>query len=188
MTRLTLGCRNLLVQVPEIKALISAKKIGRSKTWSDGWIFDGKPYITIEKYSNLALVIITDAGGWQAPNGHNSSRFPQIFVDVWASPTRHDDGSEVSPDADLLIEDVFDAMRPYLHTTNVDVPGRTGDAFIPYMGKPGHPRIWGTAEEISSQTGVRVISSEILGEPTFSDVSDGNGARMGRISVGVHIA
>lgn len=189
MTRLTLAARNLVVQAPEVKALIAAKQIGSSKTWSDGWVFDDKPYITIEKYSHQALLVITDANGWQEPNDHNTARFPKINVDIWASPTRNADKSVVTHDADRLIEDVFDAIYPYLHTIQPSVPGNASlDPTRSYLGRPGFPRFWGTAEEIEARTGVLVISSKLLGEPSFFDVEDGNGARMGRYTFGLQTA
>lgn len=186
MTRLTLAARNLLVQVPEVQALVASGRIGRSQTWIDGWIFDSKPYTTIEKYSNKALIVITHGGSWQPLNEHNTSRFPRLFVDIWASPTRLEDGTPQRDDADLLIETVWHALFPYLHTVDLGVAGTQKDAVRPWEGRRGYPRVWGTAVEIAARTGVTVLGSQQLGEPELSDVRDGNGARMGRYSLGIH--
>lgn len=81
------------------------------------------------------------------------------------------------------------ALRPHLHTISMAVPGNSDlDPTVSYLGRPGFPRIWGTAAEVAAKTGVLVISSESLGQPDFNDVRDGNGARMGRYAFGVHTA
>lgn len=181
MTRLTLGVRNFLVQTPEVKTLIAAGLIGggpKFTTWKDGWLFADYPYATIETRSHMALVVFSDGGGWQAPNTHNTGRFSRLLVDVWASPTR-DSANTLSvkvQDADLLIETVMDAMRPYLHTLLTPFP------------TSANVWLWGTTVEVSTHTGVYVLSSEQLGEPVFSDVREGNGARMGRYTFGVSFA
>jgi hypothetical protein len=182
MTRLTLDLRNLLVQTPEIKTMVENKIIGKGVAFSDGWVFDTKPYANIEKKSYQALIVITHDGTWQAPNEHNTARFPRILVDIWASPTRKADGSPVIDDADYLIEDVMKSIRPYLHTVNMDV---SEDGF---QGPAGYPRVWGTPEQIQSRTGSLIFFSQSLGEPQFNDVKDGNGARMGRFAFGVATA
>jgi hypothetical protein len=181
VTRLTLDLRNLLVQTPEVLDYLEAKIIGRGQAFTDGWIFDSVPYTTIEKKSHQALIVITQDGTWQAPNEHNNMRFVRVLVDVWASPTRKADGSVQTHDADYLIEEIMKSLWPYLHTVNMDV---APDAPV-VLGQPGKPRIWGTAAQIEARTGSLVLASQSLGEPQFSDVRDGNGARMGRYAFGV---
>ena len=169
--------------------MIADKRIGKGNAFVDGWVFDTMPYANIEKKSHQALIVITHDGTWQSPNEHNTARFVRINVDIWASPTRQADGTVIRNDADDLIEEVMEAIRPYLHTVNPSVPGNsTTDPVLPYLGKPGQPRIWGTASQIAAGTGVLVIGSQALNEPTFNDVKDGNGARMARYSFGVATA
>lgn len=188
MTRLTLAARNYLVQTPEIKALISSGKLGNGSAFKDGWIFTGKPYATIEKYSYKSLIVVTETP-WSAPNAHNTMEFPMINVDIWASPHRMADGTPIKDDADLLIEEVMQAMKPYLHTINLAVPGNADlDPELSYLGKPGDPRIWGTENEIRDRTGVLILASQMLNGPVLRDVQDGNGARMGRYTFGIHTA
>lgn len=185
MTRLTLALRNTLVQTPEVQAMVADGRIGRGTTWTDGWIFSDKPHANIEKKSYSSLTVITEAT-WQSRNAHNTSRFPLLLIDIWASPTRRTDGSVLREDADNLIEDVFSAYFPYVHTVNMSVPGNADlDPTLPYLGRPGSPRFWGTAEQIADHTGSLVIAAEHVGGPDFSDVRDGNGARMARYQIGV---
>lgn len=189
MSRLALNARNMIVQIPGIKAMIADKRIGKGKAFTDGWVFYSMPNATIEDKSYQALVVVTVGGTWQAPNEHNTARFPRLYVDVWASPTRGADKSPLRPDADFLIEDVIEQILPYMHTVDMGVPGSPNyDPTLPYLGRPGQPRMWGTAEQIAARTGSLVMSSQLLGEPDFSDVRDGNGARMGRFTFGVHTA
>lgn len=187
MINLALAARNLLVQTPQVKALVAAGLIGggpRYQTWKDGWIFADLPYATIEKRSHMALVVLSDGGSWSEPSTYNSGRFPRLLCDIWASPTRTDgDPSSVkSPDADDLIVQVYDALQPYLHLLNSGVPSDSTQAFL---GRPGYPRYWGTATEIATRTGALILGSNLLSEPVFSDVRDGNGARMARYPFGV---
>jgi hypothetical protein len=185
MTRLTVAARNLAAIIPGIQSKVADGSIGSDSVWTDGWIFSDKPYANIEKKSHTALIVISPGGNWQAPNQYNTSRFPLMYIDIWASPTRGTNFSPVRPDADTLIEEVFDVLFPYFHTVNQDVPGIASDPDLPYLGKPGFPRVWGTADEISSRTGVTIVGSQLLLEPEFADVEDGNGARFARFSFGV---
>lgn len=189
MIRITRALRNMLVQTPEIQSRVQDKTIGSDATWATGWVFADMPEANIEKRSHQALIVVSYDGQWQEPNAHNTARFPRILLDIWASPTRQPGGSPRQPDADLLIEEIFEDIRPYIHTIQPSVPGnRDLDQTKPYLGRPGNPRIWGTFAEIATATGVLVMSSQQVSEPTFFDVKDGNGARMGRYVLGVHTA
>jgi hypothetical protein len=190
MNRLTLACRNMLVQTPQVVARVADGTIGGqgSAAWSDGWIFADKPEANIEKRSHRALIVLTSGGNWQSPNPHNTAQFPLLLLDIWASPTRNADGSPSMPDADLLIEDIFAEIRPYLHTVDLGVPGIDSDPALPYLGRPGYPRFWGTAEEIANRTGTLIVSSQHVGGPDFADVKDGNGARFARYTFGIQTA
>jgi hypothetical protein len=183
----TLAARNTIVQIPDVQDMVASGQIGKSTNWMDGWVFDTRPYAAIEKWSNKALLVVSDSGTWQTPNPHNTNRFPAIYIDVWASPTRNDDGSVKMDDAEDLIEKIMAALMPVFHTVNVDVPGRTGAPLVPYLGRPGYVRRWGTAAEIASGKGVQVLHSELLGEPVYSPVEDGNGALMSRCRFGLSI-
>jgi hypothetical protein len=174
-TSLALAARNMLVQLPEVKELIDARKIGRGTSlFEDGWIFADKPYTTIEKYSNRALIVVTESGGWSAANGHNTLRFPRLYVDIWASPTRNSDGSVKEEDADDLIREIMRAISPYLHLVHGSVPSEWPEFF----GKPGESIFWGNAEEIAAHDCPLILGSERQTEPVFSDVAGGDGARM----------
>jgi hypothetical protein len=174
-TSLALAARNMLVQLPEVKQLIAERKIGRGTAlFNDGWVFADKPYTTIENYSNRALIVVTESGGWTTPNPHNTARFPRLYVDIWASPTRNADGSVKEQDADDLIREVMAAISPYLHLVHGSVPTDWPEFF----GKPGDFIFWGNAEEMAAHDCPLILGSERQTEPVFSDVADGEGVRM----------
>jgi hypothetical protein len=110
-------------------------------------------------------------------NSHNNMQFPRLFVDIWADPTRLIDNSPETWDADDKIEKLIPLLDRHFHTANLDVS--------PYVnviyGRPGDPRIWGTADQIEHRTGQIILGSERAQGPDYSDVRDGNGARMARL-------
>lgn len=163
--RLTLSIRNYLAQQPEVRELL-----GSDKTW-DTWIFADKPYVKIEN-TGKAMIVIQIDGGWSAPNDHNTMKFPRVFVDVWADPDRNPDGSVKKPNADDKIAKVHDAVMRYLHTVN--------------MNRNGKPLVWGTKQQMDTYTGVVVAGSAKQNEPEYSDVRDGNGARMASSRYGIN--
>lgn len=164
MSRLTLAIRNLLVQDPDITS-----RLGRSTKWPEGWVFDMKPYVAIENKQRV-LIVVSQQGGWSAPNSHNTMKFPRIAIDVWADPTRNDDNSVSIDDADDKIVDVLKYVARTLNKVNLSAE------FI---------EMWGTADEIASKTGVPILASQQLDEVELSPMSDGNGARMGRVYFGI---
>src|SRR5690606_35499722 len=120
-----------------------------------------------------AMVVIFTDGGWGA-NNQNTARFPRLFVDIWANPTRNPDKSVQMKDADLKIESVYLAIDKYLHLVDTSLPN-------------GLSVMWGTATEISNRTGVRIINSSRQGEPVLSPAFGDEGALMGRVEYHVQI-
>jgi hypothetical protein len=175
MTQLSLDARNLLALDVELRGLL-----GRSKTF-DTWIFDQKPRVTLEGTQRV-LVVLNEDGVHDQMNAHNTMQFPRLLVDVWADPSRLPDGSVQQDDADDKIKNVTKLLDRHFHTVNLDVPPGTNDLY----GLPGYPRVWGTATQIKSVSGSVVLGSRRLSGPDFSDVQDGNGARMARLVYAVN--
>ena len=159
MTRVTMAVRNLLAQDTDLRALL-----GSSQHW-DTWIFDSKPYVRLENKSK-ALIVINEDGQWAQPNQYSTQRFPRLLIDVWADPTRNDDLSVKRDDAQDKIEAITALVNKHLHTVSLHIDG--------------HPIIWGTADEMANFTGLMVMGSSWLTGPTYSPVSDAQGAWMGR--------
>lgn len=168
MTQLSLGIRNLLAQDSELKALL-----GRSQSW-DTWIFSDDPVGVKVENTQKSLIVVTENGTWTAPNGHNTERFPRVFVDVWSDPTRNANLGVKVFDAKDKIEAIVKVVNKHLHTVNLSNP-------------QGMPYIWGTAEQIADKTGVVVAGSQQLEGPDYSPIRDSTGSFMGRVTYGVNV-
>jgi len=167
MTDLSLAVRNLLAQDQGLRALL-----GRSQSW-DTWIFDEHPVNVKVENTGRCLIVVNEEDTWTTPNQHNTMRFPRLFVDIWADPTRNSDKSIKKFDAKKKIEDIQAFVDKHLHLVDSGTP--SGEIYI-----------WGTAEQIASKTGVPITGSQRLDGPTFSPISNAEGAYMGRLTYGVN--
>lgn len=183
MTRLSVALRNFLVQSPEVQTLVSAGTIGSGVHWPTGWVFADMSYATIEKYSAKAMIVVSESGNYDPINVYNTMTFPRVFLDIWASPTRDTAGSPIKDDADNIAEDIFSAIKPYVHITHPAVHS-TSPAF---MGRPGSFIQWGSAAEISSNTGVFIGDCTYTNGPVFTKAADGNGVLLARYTLGVQV-
>ena len=144
---------NYLLQQPSVVSTVGMDSQGP-------WIFANQPDATIEN-TGKAMIVVTVDGGWGS-NGHNTANFPTIIVDVWADPTRNTDLSVRTKDADLKAELTYKALDKFLHVVNPHVNGQ----FI----------YWGTASQIATKTGVRIISSSRNNEPSYRPAINDEGA------------
>lgn len=166
MTKLVYAAVNFLVQHPSVTSLVGVDDLG------DPMIYANRPEATIEN-TQTSMIVITSDSGWGA-NDHNTARFPILYVDIWSDPTRNPDNSVRRKDADLKIEDVYEAVDKLLHRVNNSEPG-------------GKSIMWGTEEELEARTGVRIISSTRQNEPDIRPAFDDEGALIGRIRYDVSI-
>lgn len=166
MTKLVYAARNFLVQQPSVTSLVGVDDLG------DPMIYANQPEATIEN-TQTSMIVLTSPGGWGA-NDHNTARFPILYVDIWSDPTRNSDLSVRRKDADLKLEKVYEAVDKFFHRVSNSEPG-------------GLSVMWGTAEELETRTGLRIISSTRQGEPDISPAFDNEGALVGRIRYNVSI-
>lgn len=183
MTRLSVALRNFLVQAPEVQNLVSAGTIGSGPHWPQGWVFADRSYATVEKYSAKAMIVVTEGTNYDPLNTYNTEAFPRVFVDIWASPTRDTAGSPIKNDADNIAENIFLAIKPYVHTVHPGIHSTSPS----FMGRPGDPIQWGTAAEMAAYSGVFIGSATYTAGPVWSAVAEGNGAVMGRYTIGVSV-
>lgn len=172
MTTLTLAIRNELARIPGLTALLA-----KSASW-DTWIFDERPVKAAIEGSQKCMIVVSSDRPYAGANDHNTLRFPQVHIDVWADPTR-DATKENKPvkiyDAKSKIERIFPFVDKFLHRVDSGTPS-------------GNLLIWGTAAEVASKTGVVVSGSQrISGDIEFSPVRDSEGTMMGRITYGVNL-
>lgn len=168
MTQLTLAIRNLLAQDGDLRALL-----GRSASW-DTWIFSEELIGVKVEGTQKCLIVVAEDDTWTSPNEHNTMRFPQVFVDIWADPSRNEDKSVRQQDA----KDKITAIQPFIDRYLHLVDGANNE---------GKPRIFGTAEQIEAKTGIVVTGSQRLNGPRFSPIRDSEGSWMGRFTYGVNL-
>jgi hypothetical protein len=162
-----LAARNMVADTPDQ----ITDPIGSDNLWGP-WVFEGRPLVPIEN-TQKALIVITHGDGWDTPNSHNTMEFPRLTVDVWADPTRNPDLSVQTPDAKDKIITVFRRLDKVLHLID--------------RGNGGRAIWWGTADEIDSRSGIRIIGSIRLTEPEFFPIQDVDHGWMGRVEYGVTI-
>lgn len=167
MTALSLAVRNLLAEDPDIRRLV-----GRSTNWGT-WVFDEKPLGAKFESNSTCLIVVNEGEPWTDPNEHNTMKFPTIIVDIWADPTRNEDRSTKIPDATEKIETIQDVVDRHLHLVDA-------------ADLQGYPRVWGTAEQIASRTGVVITGSVRRSGPEYSPIRDADDAWMGRLVYGVN--
>lgn len=130
---------------PEAIAAVSTYVITGQSTVG---IFQYRPWATLEGTSTTCAVITND-GGWAAPNPHNTLRFPRLTLNIWADPLRDSVNNVVDPG---------EVMRRAFATYRV---------FDKLLHRTGGPEVvWGQ---------LRVLSSVRLVEPTIYVVPDGDG-------------
>lgn len=168
MSVLAHAAQNMLAQKSSVTSLLGSNAI-----WST-WIFVDSPNAMVEN-TQSCLVVISQNGSWANANDHNTARFPQLIVDVWADPTRNSDGSVKKPDAKNKVVRVFDQIDKYLHLVNKSNPD-------------GSSIVWGTASEIANKTGVRISDSvRASGDIEFSPTFDNKGGWMGRMYYNISV-
>lgn len=168
MTSLSLNVRNQLARRVSLTALL-----GSSAHWTT-WIFDQRPIGIKVENTQKCMIVVNEFRPFTSPNEHNTMRFPQITIDIWADPTRNSNLSVKTYDADNKIEAIAKEVDAVMHTVDRGTPS-------------GMPIIWGTQAQELAKTGSVIAGSERLDGPDYSDVKDSEGTRMGRLIYGVHL-
>lgn len=165
MTRLAYAARNFLLTQPSVTELVGADANGP-------WIFSNRPEATVEN-SETSLIVVSSTGGWGA-NQHNEGHFPTLIVDIWSDPSRGAMNAVVSQDAEDKAEAVYLALDKFFH-------------MVDNSAEDGGSVFWGTAEQITNKTGLRIISSTRVGEPDYRPAIDDQGGVVATIRYDVSI-
>ena len=172
MTTLTLAVRNELARIPGLTALLA-----KSESW-DTWIFEDRPQKAAIENTQKCMIVVSLGSPWASANEHNTLRFPSIYVDIWADPTRDltkPDRPVKIYDAKDKIEAIFPFVDKFLHRTDSGTVA-------------GNVLIWGTAEQVANKTGVVVAGSHRMsGDIDISPVQDSLGTLMGRVTYGLNL-
>ena len=172
MTALALAAQRLLVQDPDI---LGSGLVGVDDTWTDGWVFPDKPAARVENSSKCAIIIF-DQEPWTSKNPHNRAEFGTITVDIFGDPSRDVNENVTVEDAQDKIERVAKIVSRNFHVVHPSVPSDAPD----WMGAKTMPRIWGTAEQIASRTGLTIVESIETDGPTWNPMSSNQGGWRGR--------
>lgn len=162
MTDIVEAVQTRLQEFPPVQDLVTAELIGKDAGFVNGWIFDSSLSVSLEGKQKAAIVV-SYGGGHDTPDPDSAVKFPVVVVDIWADPTRSDDGSVAVHDAKSKVFRVWDAVDAALH-----IQKRTEED--------------GTALFFGD---VRIITSQRLGDPDLQWVKDGDGARMLRCRYGI---
>lgn len=165
MTDISADVVYYLQNAPSVQDVVTPPYIGSDDAFVNGWIFDSNLMVRQENTQRCAIVV-SYGGGWAAPLDGNTAHFPSVVVDIWADPTRNEDNSPTTDDAKAKCFFIHDAVFKALHLAHhADVDGNSPIYF----------------------DNTRVTSSELIGEPTLTWITDGNGARMLRSNYGISL-
>lgn len=157
----TAARRHLVVDAGVIAVL------GGSTAWPV-WLFRWRSYVSVEGTGSVSAVL-SQQGGWAAPNRHNTMSFPQLQVEIYADPTRTTARNPSAVDAHAAALDAHLALNALLH--------------VPAGTTPSEGLVWG--DETGS---LRVLGSSLLGEPDLSEVPGGDGLVRSVARYGVVVA
>lgn len=162
--RITQNLVEFLLTTPEIQALVASGKIGKSTSYPQGFIFEGKPYAKIDNLSHSSIVVISSTSQWSPPRRGSGLEYPLVDIEIWAAPSKGSDGSVAEFDSEDVIDDVYEAIKPYVHLVH-----RT-----PANGARFE---WGSSS---------IVSSEVIDGPTIRPVTNTMaGTKVAIIGVGV---
>jgi hypothetical protein len=115
----------------------------------------GAPYLypnslyTVMQNTQSAAAVVARAGGFAAPNAHNTARFPRIALELTVDPLRDEMNNVLNFDeAGYRADTIYKIIDPYLHRPR------------------GGSQWWGS---------VRTVSCVRLSEPLVYAVPDGSG-------------
>lgn len=139
------GATAFLLAQADVLAAVTTFVIGGGQVPG---VFQYRPWVDMEGSSGTCCVVSND-GGWAAPNIQNTLRFPRLAINVWADPIRDS-------------------------TSNVTDPGEVmRRAYATYKAVDKHLHRTGGPEVMFGQ--LRIISCVRLTEPVIYVVPDGDG-------------
>ncbi len=168
MTALSLAVQRTLARDTALTSLLAKSTI------LGPWVFDEKPTGAKIEGTQKCLIVINEGPQWTSPNTHNTLKFPTLYVDIWADPTRNDDGSVRVENAKNKIENIQKQVDRILNRMD---SGTDAGGLI----------IFGTAAQVSTKSGVAVASSKRMAGPVYSEVTDSLGSWMGRLTYSIQL-
>jgi hypothetical protein len=155
------GAAKYLSQFSDVTSLLGSFPLTDPVTGNAGqpWLFNGNILVDI-KGSSAAALVLTDFGGWQAPPMLGSQRFRRLRVEVWVDAQRDALGNIITTSQGVINAGnvVFNAVHRRLQRRDPDTV------------------MWGDMVTFACQ---------LLTEPAFNRLPDGDWAMLGIASYGV---
>lgn len=97
-------------------------RIVRHVGYSDGgyWLFRNKLPVSVEKSSKSAVVFWCD-GSWAEPARTHTARTPRLYVDVISDPTRTEQGTILTADAEEKADELLMDLDRILHRPHGEI-------------------------------------------------------------------
>lgn len=103
------GAVKWLQDFPDVRAVLGSSADGSP------WLFQHRLWVVMEGTQSTAAAII-DAGGWGAPNPHNTMRFPRLSLEISADPIRDAGNNIIDPgEVSRRIKKAYKAIDARLH-------------------------------------------------------------------------
>lgn len=158
------GAAKYLATFTDVTSLLGSFSLTDPVTSNQGkpWLFNGNMLVDIKGTSKSALVV-SDFGGWSPPPLLGSQRFRRLRVDVWVDAQRDTQGNIIATDQGTINTGnaVFNAVHRHLHRRDPDTV------------------TWGDMVTFACQ---------LLTEPQFTRIPDGDWAMMGTATYGVSLS
>jgi hypothetical protein len=158
------GAAKYLAQFSDVTSLLGSFPLTDPQAGNQGkpWLFNGNMLVDI-KGSTKAALVVADFGGWSSPPQLGSQRFRRLRVDVWVDAQRDSLGNIIATDQGTINagNTIFNAVQRHLHRRDPDTV------------------VWGDMVTFACQ---------LLTEPTFIRIPDGDWAMQGTATYGVSIS
>jgi hypothetical protein len=162
--RLTQNLIEFLLSTPEVQALVASGIIASSVSYPRGYIFEGRSYEPLDNLSRSSVIVIYSNSPWSPPRRGSGLEYPLVELEIWAAPSKGADGSVAEFDAEDVIDEVYRAIKPYVHLVN-----RTPENGARFE--------WGSSS---------IVSSEIIDGPIIRPVNNTQaGTKVASIGIGV---
>jgi hypothetical protein len=158
------GAARYLAQFADVTSLLGSFSLSDPIAGNAGqpYLFAADLLVNLKGTSAAALVL-SDFGGWSAPPMLGSQRFRRLRADVWQDAPRDSEGNVSTSTEGIvnLANAVFNAVQRHLHRRDPDTV------------------VWGDMVTFACQ---------LLTEPQFSKVPDGDWGMLGTAYYGVSLS
>lgn len=99
--------------------LVAGGLIGFDSTYPQGWVFqrtrNSPSSYRIVEGSGKSCVVLSARGTWTAPNIHNTAKFPNLQVEIFADSSRDANGNITMEDADRKCYQIYSVIDKLFH-------------------------------------------------------------------------